>query len=305
MAADPSEGSGGAHATDQEVGRALAEQRRAVVDAIDAIVCELDGESLQITFVNKQAERILGYSAEQWTSEPDFWIEHLHPEDRKWAIEAKLETAARGESRRMEYRMIAADGRTVWLRDILTTHVNVDRSTRLRCVKIDVTVEKHALERLRKSEARLAQAEELAHLGSWEWDVASGSLDWSNELYRIVGLKPGVDVGFQTVLGFVHPDDRATFEEIVRRAAECGESYVCDTRTLAPDGAIRVVQSRGAVAERDAQGRTTRMFGTVQDITERFAAEQAIRANEAKLRALTDRLVRVREQEAARIARDS
>lgn len=130
------------------------EQYETIVDALDAIVCELDGTTLQFRFVSKGAEKILGYPTERWL-ELDFWIEHVHPDDRVSAAKAKREIVARREKRRIEYRMISANGGVVWIRDMLTGAVAANNDALLYGVKMDVTAEKEAEDQLRESRRQL------------------------------------------------------------------------------------------------------------------------------------------------------
>ncbi|MFQ5983312.1 MAG: PAS domain-containing protein, partial [Woeseiaceae bacterium] len=106
--------------------RTLFEENEALVNSIDGIVWSADARTFQFTFVSKQAERILGYSLEEWLLEPDFWPKHIHPEDRDQAVAYCLEATAKMEDHDFEYRMIAADGREVWIRDIVSVVVEDD-----------------------------------------------------------------------------------------------------------------------------------------------------------------------------------
>lgn len=124
------------------------QQFEALVNSIDGIVWEADGETFRFIFVSQQAERILGYPVEKWFK-PTFWVDHLHPDDREWAIGFCIEATECRRDHQFEYRMIAADGRQVWLRDLVTVHVQPDGSVRLRGVIFDVTERKQADDDLR------------------------------------------------------------------------------------------------------------------------------------------------------------
>src|SRR6267142_1189888 len=132
--------------------RALAEamaaqQRfRDLVNSVEGIVWEADAPTFQFAFVSNQAERILGYPVERWLSEPTFWTDHLHPNDREWAVRFCEEAVGDKRDHDFEYRMIAADGRVVWVRDLVTVVVQGDRATRLRGVMVDITERKRAEE---------------------------------------------------------------------------------------------------------------------------------------------------------------
>lgn len=126
-----------------------------LIDSIGAIVWEADPETTQVTFVSPIAERILGYPLSQW-HEPGFWINHVHPDDRDWVDNfCKVETLA-GRSHDFEYRMIAKDGGTVWIHDIVTVGEEHGRLS-LRGLMIDITdkkrVEQERLDHLRLLES--------------------------------------------------------------------------------------------------------------------------------------------------------
>jgi len=127
-----------------------------IVNSVEGIVWEADAETFAFSFVSKQAERILGYPAEQWLEQPTFWKDHLHPEDRDWAVRFCVKATAEKRSHDFEYRMIAADGRVVWLRDLVTVVVEAGHPTRLRGVMVDMTERKRA-ESLLGAEKRLLE----------------------------------------------------------------------------------------------------------------------------------------------------
>src|SRR5215203_4668261 len=91
-----------------------------LVNSINGIVWEADADSFQFLFVSPQAERILGYPARRWLEEPDFWRAHTHPDDVDRCVAYCSEATAAGRDHEFEYRMIAADGRIVWLHDLVT-----------------------------------------------------------------------------------------------------------------------------------------------------------------------------------------
>jgi PAS domain S-box-containing protein len=117
---------------------------RDLVNSVEGIVWEADATTFQFSFVSDQAERILGYPVERWLSEPTFWKDHLHPDDRDWAVRFCAQATAENRGHDFEYRMIAADGRVVWLRDLVTVVVEGGRATQLRGVMVDITDRKHA-----------------------------------------------------------------------------------------------------------------------------------------------------------------
>ncbi|MFQ5788960.1 MAG: PAS domain-containing protein, partial [Acidobacteriota bacterium] len=136
----------------RESRRLQAYQR--LVESIDGIVWEADAQTLRFTFVSKQAARILGYPVEKWLTEPTFWEDHIHPDDREWAVGYCSRAVSEGRDHQFEYRMMAADGRTVWIGDVVRVVVEDDQSPKLRGFMIDITERKQAEEALRESEAK-------------------------------------------------------------------------------------------------------------------------------------------------------
>jgi PAS domain S-box-containing protein len=127
---------------------------------------------------------------------------------------------------------------------------------------------------LRRSERGLAEAQRLAHIGSWEWDLATDTTLRSEELHRIYGVEPGaIPTTPEGFLAFVHPDDRETVLEAERSAMAGDGPYAIEYRGLRADGSIRQIHDEGELI-RDAAGAPLRMVGTVQDITDRVAAEE-------------------------------
>ncbi|HET7857259.1 MAG TPA: MASE1 domain-containing protein [Gaiellaceae bacterium] len=123
--------------------------------------------------------------------------------------------------------------------------------------------------RAAQAAAGLNEAQALAHLGSWTWDIVSDRVTWSDELYRIYGLEPGAtEVSFEAYLDRVHPDDRTSVRKRVERAYADQKPFVFQHRLVLSDGAVRWSLARGRVVT-DERGDPIRMVGTAQDITER------------------------------------
>lgn len=134
-----------------------------------------------------------------------------------------------------------------------------------------------AMERALVNEARLAEAQRLAHVGSWEWDIDADRLIWSDEVYRIFGVEPEAFSGkIEGFLRYVHEQDLTAVEDAVDAALRGTGEYAIDHRIRRPDGEICHVQERAEILF-DGDQRPLRMIGTVQDITERQLAEERIR----------------------------
>src|SRR6266403_618276 len=440
-----------------------AQQRfRDLVNSVEGIVWEADVPGFQFTFVSNMAERILGYPVERWLTEPTFWKDHLHPDDRDWALQSCQDGIICKRDRDFEYRMIAADGRVVWLRDLVTVVVEGDRATRVRGVMVDITERKQAeqerqahlwflesmdrvnraiqgtndleqmmsdvleamlsifecdrswlvypcdpeaaswnvpmeharpefpgafvlghdlpvdpeiakafetvrassspvqfgrmsehplpsgaeerfriqsmiamaihpkgdrpymlglhqcsyprtwtpreerlfqevgrrledaltslfmFRNLGESERRLEEAQRISHVGYWERDLATNHYTWSDENYRIFGLRPQERLlSFDEVQGLLHPADRQMRAAAVAEALRGGPRYDVEYRVVRPNGEVRFVRSVGDVV-RDESARPRRVFGTVQDITERKRGEHRRMAQHAVTQILAE-----------------
>ena len=134
-----------------------AERHRSLIQSVDAIVWEGDADTLRFTFVSQRARAMLGYPLSRWTSDPDFWSERVHADDRERVMqlyEAALET---GQDQEIEYRAIAADGRELWLRDFVHVTKDVNGKPRaLRGLTVDISGRKVVEMRLQESNARFA-----------------------------------------------------------------------------------------------------------------------------------------------------
>ncbi len=147
---------------------------------------------------------------------------------------------------------------------------------------VDISAQKRVEEALRKSRATLAVAQRIASLGNWEWDLASDTLIWSEEMYRIFAVTPGeFRPSHELAMQAVHPEDRESVTRSVNDAIYNKKGYHLDYRIVLPGGQQRTISARGEVTY-DAQGTPLRMVGTNQDVSWRVEAEQAIRSSEEK-----------------------
>ena len=140
---------------------------------------------------------------------------------------------------------------------------------------VDVRALRAAEARIRASETALEEAQQLAQLGSWSWDLTSGEVAWSQELHRIFGLSPEAqNASLDMFQRLLHPDDRQRVVELLEQARTAGTGFACEHRVVRPDGTVRVLQARGEV-HTDGAGRPVTMVGTAQDVTDRTLAQEA------------------------------
>jgi PAS domain S-box-containing protein len=155
---------------------------------------------------------------------------------------------------------------------------------------------------LQQSEARLRDAQRIAHVGNWDWDIVNNQLWWSDEIYRIFGLRSQeFGATYEAFLSYVHPDDREFVKQSVDGALYKHKPYSMDHRIVRPDGTERIVHEQAEII-RDANKSPIRMRGTVQDVTEQKQAEEKILDDQKQLRSLTAELLLSEERERRKIA---
>ena len=129
-----------------------------------------------------------------------------------------------------------------------------------------------------QAQSQLAEAQALARLGSWEWDIEHDKLTWSDEMYRLYGFEPGsIEIDYQRYRAMLHPEDVEFATDAVRHSAESGSPFSFDHRVIRADGAERIFHARGRVVQ-NAERRAIRMFGTGQDVTETRRASAALQS---------------------------
>jgi PAS domain S-box-containing protein len=243
-----------------------------------------------IVSCNPAAERLYGHRATTVIGQP---FELLAPPERAAELARLLDGLRRGgRPEPVEYVVTRPDGRAVGISLSLSPIPNSRGGLAgVLAISRDITAHTRAEEQLRKALSQLAQAESLARLGSWEWDLRSDTVAWSAELYRLCGVAPEhLRATLEGALELVHPDDRAFVREVIARARRDGVPYVCEHRIVRPDGAVRSFQSRGTVVVDDV-GQPVKLVGTGQDITERKQAEDALARYAALIESSEDAII--------------
>jgi PAS domain S-box-containing protein len=167
----------------------------------------------------------------------------------------------------------ARDDALAGARDALEARVD----ERTRQLKEEIQGHQQAQRLLVEKDMRLTEAQQISHLGSWDWLLVSGEVSFSDEMYRIHGLLPrGRSERAADLLQSVHPDDRSAVAEVFERARRLRENFALEYRIIRPDGEVRHVHTQGKVVL-DDDGRPERMVGAVQDVTDRKRAELQIR----------------------------
>jgi two-component system cell cycle sensor histidine kinase/response regulator CckA len=279
--------------------RKRAEEERARLAAIvessdDAIISKSLDSIIQSW--NFGAQRIFGYTAEEAVGKP---VAILIPPNRADEEPAILRRIRNGE-RIEHYETIRRrkDGSLVEI-SLTVSPITDPNGSIIGASKIarDVTERKRAndalseahaqleqrVAELRGSQAQLIDSQRLANVGSWERDVATGRVRWSDQMYRIYGLPDDTRLVFQTFLSLVHPKDLSIISEAQRSAVAADAPIVVEYRITRPDGKVRFIRSiaEGVKNEHDA---LVRFVGTDQDITEQVKATELLRESEARLK---------------------
>ncbi len=151
----------------------------------------------------------------------------------------------------------------------------------------DITEQRRAIQQLQTNEERFLTALEAAQMGTWDWDLDSGTIVWSSSLEKLMGLEPGrFDGRLETVQQLIHPADRDRVTTAITQALEHDADYAIEFRFVRPDGSIRWAYSKGDVF-RDPTGHPLRMSGVDVDITARKQAEVDLQTTKARLQTVT------------------
>jgi PAS domain S-box-containing protein len=231
---------------------------------------------------------MLGYSTEEL--EQMSWVDITHPDDIDTSLEKYNQViAGKIDGYSLEKRCIRKDGRVIHVAMSLKAVRKTDGTVDYLVSFIeDITARKEAEDSLRRSEQQLREAQRIAHLGFWEWDIAADVMTWSEETNLILGYEGGVthfdDYKNNTPMLF-HPDDSQRIWDAIDATLNGNAPYKIEHRIVRPDGQVRHVQAQGEVTFNE-QHKPIRMFGTIMDVTELKKAEEELAKHRDNLEGL-------------------
>lgn len=260
--------------TEQEV-RESEERFRQFAENVREAFWMASPDLKRMLYTSPAYQEIYGLSATDVKTGSE-WLDVVHPDDRsrvrnivsQWPREGPVEAI---------YRVVRKDGSVSWIRDrAFPVRDAAGHVLRVAGVAEDVTESRRVEAEVRRIQGRLADAQRIAHMGNWDWEIVTDEIWLSEEAHRILGVgDAGESMTFRSFLSAIHPEDRLGVQEAINATHAHGTTLLAAHRVPRPDGSIRIVQESGEVTF-DASGRPVRMIGTVQDVTETEEAAKAL-----------------------------
>ncbi|MGL5063703.1 MAG: PAS domain S-box protein [Microcoleus sp.] len=244
--------------------------------------CTRGGVS-QVDYISDRVFDITGVTATEIMRDFNKLISRIHPDDWESYITSVTEAVTNLSPWHYEGRVIKPDGEIRWWQGDSMPTASENGEIVFCGVVLDITDRKKAETAIRESQRQLKAAQRLAHVGNWELDPATGTVIWSEELFRIFGLEPAaLAPNREQQSAAIHPEDLELWHTEVQRGIDFGIPFDFDLRLYRPDGTLRHINALGQV-ESDAAGKVVKLFGTAMDITDRKNAEAALRQAAAEL----------------------
>ncbi|MEK0184492.1 PAS domain S-box protein, partial [Microcoleus anatoxicus] len=231
----------------------------------------------QIDYMSDRIFDISGVTATEMMRDMNIFISRIHPDDSPGYLASVTAAVENLSLWHYEGRLVKPDGQIRWWQgDSMPTH-NENGEIVFCGVLFDITDRKLAETAIRESQRQLKEAQRLAHVGNWELYPATGTVSWSEELFRIFGLEPAATAPTRAEqVALIHPEDVELWGTEIQRGVDFGIPFDFDFRVYRPDGSLRHLNAVGR-SQTDAHGKIVKLFGTAIDITDRKNAEAALR----------------------------
>ncbi|RYZ29311.1 MAG: PAS domain S-box protein, partial [Chitinophagaceae bacterium] len=208
----------------------------------------------------------------------DSFIDNVHPDDKE-KVRKATELAFKTGRLNCEYRIVGAEStKVIWARGVVS--YKNDRAVGMTGTVMDVTEHNKLIQQLELSDKRHKQAEALANIGTYSWNIIKNELEWSDEMYAIHEADKSVSPSFEFVINAVHPDDREMLNAAIQKSIENKTPYDFYYRIFTLSGKERILHSRGNV-ELNENGEVERVVGTDQDVTEKQLLIKALSKSES------------------------
>lgn len=206
------------------------------------------------------------------------FLKKVHPQDRQ-IVQTAIEQAKESGTFNCEYRIVGQRGiKNIWGRGVV--EYRDGRPAGMSGTVMDITEHNQLLQKLAEADRRHKQAEALAHIGTFAWNLVTGEVEWSEEMYRIYGVEPTQKLTYEWIVGSVHADDARLFDATVQQSIRDQEPFDLYCRILTKSGEERILHCRGNV-EVNEKGETEKVVGTNQDVTEKQTLIRRLQRSES------------------------
>lgn len=244
-------------------------------------IADQDGK---ITYINPRFCEVSGYTPDELIGK-DHNILNSGYHSRHFFSDM-WQTISAGKTWQGQIKNRKKSGEEYWVESTITPFLNeAGKPYQYVSIRTDISRQKSIAEKLATSEERLRRSQSYANIGTWDWNIKTGELHWSERVGPLFGYDQMVDTTYQNFINAVHPEDRQYVMDAVNACIERGEVYDIEHRTLRSDGEIRWLSEKGDVV-RDDNNLPVHMLGVVQDITLRKHAEQELQESQTKLKAM-------------------
>lgn len=254
-----------------------------ILHSLNGIVWEFDLQAQQFLFVSDKAEEILGYPIEQWLTEPYFWESHIYPEDREWVVEGCRQLVLKQQEGQLEYRMVAVNGRIVWMQNIISLVIEANQTIKLRGVLLDITEAHQTKETLHRREQEFRALVENSPDVITRIDRNFRYLYANPKIEERTGI-PAAEYLGKTSTELEFPRELVTlWENTAQQVFDTHQEQWMEFEIDSPSG--RIFNHSRLVPEFAADGSVESVLVVIRTITEHKQLERALQESEARFQA--------------------